>query len=299
MLVVLLAAPAGAASGETFPNPIPLPDGWRPEGIASGRGTTFYAGSLADGAIYAGDFRTGKGGILVAGQPGLIAVGMYVDQRTNYLFVAGGAGGQGRIYDASTGAALKSYQFQSPPTATFVNDVIVTRDAVYFTDSFQAFLYRVPLSAGGKLSNEPWTAIPLTGDFVTAPGFNTNGVEATSNGRWLVIVQSATGKLFRVDPQTGDTKAVDLHGELLTAGDGLRFAGQYLYVVRNQLNRIAVVRLDHSLTSGTVERDITDPAFRVPTTIASFGDSLYAVNARFGTPPGPTVDYDIVKVPRN
>ena len=52
-------------------------------------------------------------------------MGMYVDQRTNYLFVAGGPGGQGRVYDASTGAELASYQFQT--ANTFVNDVIVTR----------------------------------------------------------------------------------------------------------------------------------------------------------------------------
>jgi hypothetical protein len=37
----------------------------------------------------------------------------------------------------------------------------------------------------------------------------------------------------------------------------------------------------------------------VPSTIAGFGDSLYAVNARFDTTPGPDVDYDIVKVPRD
>jgi hypothetical protein len=297
ILMAILAAPAGATRGDTFPKIIPLPNGWQPEGIASGRGTSFYAGSLANGAIYAGDFRTGEGRILTPGQSGRIAVGMYVDQRTNYLFVAGGPGGQGRVYDASTGAERATYQFQT--ANTFVNDVIVTREAAYFTDSFQAFLYKVPLGPGGKLSNKPWVAIPLTGDFQLVAGFNTNGIEATSNGKWLVIVQSATGKLFRVDPQTGATKLIDLRGAALPNGDGLRFAGSRLYVVQNQLNQIAVVNLNKDLTSGVVEHTITDPAFRVPTTIASFGDSLYAVNARFGTPPGPDVDYDVVKVPRN
>ena len=40
----------------TFPKIILLPNGWQPEGIASGSGTSFYVGSLADGAIYVGDF---------------------------------------------------------------------------------------------------------------------------------------------------------------------------------------------------------------------------------------------------
>ena len=68
MLVAMLATPASAAPGDTFPKIIPLPNGWQPEGIASGRGTAFYAGSLANGAIYAGDFRTGEGRILVPGR---------------------------------------------------------------------------------------------------------------------------------------------------------------------------------------------------------------------------------------
>ena len=37
--------------GVTFPKIILLPNGWQPEGIASGSGTSFYVGSLADGAI--------------------------------------------------------------------------------------------------------------------------------------------------------------------------------------------------------------------------------------------------------
>ena len=296
----------------TFPKIISLPNGWQPEGIASGSGTSFYVGSLADGAIYAGDFATGRGSVLVPGQSGLMAMGMYVDQRSNALFVAGAVGGQGRVYDASTGALLRTYQFQdmlnAAPMSTLVNDVIVTREAAYFTDSFAAFLYRVPLGPDGALPDQSAVnRIPLSGDFVQVPqspqapgGFvlNSNGIEATSDGKWLVIVQTVTGGLFRVDPQTGATKLIDLGGATLPMGDGLLFAGSRLYVVQNSLN-IAVVNLNNDLTSGAIERTITDPAFRVPSTIASFGDSLYAVNARFDTAPGPNVDYDIVKVPKN
>ena len=194
------------------------------------------------------------------------------------------------------------------PLSTLINDVIVTREAAYFTDSFAAFLYRVPLGPDGALpAQSAMIRIPLSGDFVQVPqspqapgGFvlNANGIEATSDGKWLVIVQTVTGGLFRVDPQTGATKLIDLGGATLPMGDGLLFADSRLYVVQNSLN-IAVVNLNNDLTSGAIDRIITDPAFRVPSTIASFGDSLYAVNARFDTPPGPNVDYDIVKAPRN
>jgi sugar lactone lactonase YvrE len=296
VLAAALAVPAAAAPGDSFPKIITLPDGWRPEGIASGRGTTFYVGSLANGAIYRGDFRTGQGAVFVNGQDGSVAVGMYVDQRSNSLFVSGGPTGQGRVYDASTGALLRTYQFQT--TNTFINDVIVTREAAYFTDSNRALLYRVSLTAGGELSDGPHQEIPLTGDFELVAGFNTNGIEATPDGKWLVIVQTATGKLFRVDPNSGEAKLIDTGGDAFPNGDGLRFVGPCLYVVQNQLNQIAVVRLNADLTAGVVKRTITDPALRVPTTIASFGDSLYAANARFGTPPTPDTEYEVVKLPR-
>jgi hypothetical protein len=92
---------------------------------------------------------------------------------------------------------------------------------------------------------------------------------------------------------------IDLGGASLTAGDGLALQGRTLYVVRNQLNQIAVVNLAPDLASGSVTRTITSPDFRVPTTVAVFGNSLYAVNARFGTPPTPDTDYDVVRVARN
>ncbi len=302
LLLALAVTPAFAAPGNAFPDIIPLPDGWEPEGIAVGRGTTFYAGSLANGAIYRGDLRTGEGAILVPGQPGGISVGLAVDSRSNYLFAAGGLNGNANVYDAASGALLATYQFTTPFVG-FVNDVIVTRDAAYFTDSFQPQLYRVALGSGGSLpAAGAFDVIPLSGDWTQVPGpfvFNANGIEAAANGKTLLVINSNLGQLYQVDPMSGAASLVDLGGASLTAGDGIALLGRTLYVVRNQLNQIAVVNLAGDLSSGSVVRTITSPAFRVPTTVAIFGNSLYAVNARFGTPPGPDVDYDVVRVSRN
>jgi sugar lactone lactonase YvrE len=302
LMLAVSAVPALAAPGGTFPNIIPLPDGWQPEGIAVGRGTTFYAGSLANGAIYRGDLRSGDGSVLVAGQPGGLSVGLALDTRSNYLFAAGGLNGNANVYDGSSGALLATFQLTTP-FAGFVNDVIVTRDAAYFTDSFQPQLYRVALGAGGSLpAAGDFQTIPLGGDWVQVPGpfvFNANGIEASADGKTLLVVHSNLGQLYKVDPQTGAASLVNLGGASLTAGDGLALQGRTLYVVRNQLNQIAVVNLAPGFSSGSVARTITSPDFRVPTTVAIFGSSLYAVNARFGTPPGPDVDYDVVRVPKN
>lgn len=297
---VVGSAPAGVSGAKwKFPSIINLPNGWRPEGIAIGKGTSFYVGSLANGAVYRGDLRTGLGDILVPGATGRALTGLYVDERHNYLFAAGASTGQGFVFDARTGATLATYQLAAG-ASTFVNDVIVTKDAAYFTDSFQPVFYRVPLSRGGELPDQSAVErIPLSGDFhFVSGGFNANGIEASSNGKQLLIVNSTNGELYRVDPQTGVATQIDLGTATFVNGDGLRRQGRTLYVVQNQLNQIAVVQLDEDWAGGSVKGTITDPNFDVPTTVGLFGKWLYAVNARFTTPPTPDTPYTVVRVPR-
>jgi sugar lactone lactonase YvrE len=291
--ILVCAALAPAAAGGSYPETIPLPDGWQPEGIATGRGNHFYVGSIPTGAVYRGDLRTGKGAVFVKGATGRAATGLEFDR--NRLYVSGASTGKAFVYDAKTGALIREYQLATGSGATFVNDVVVTKDAAYFTDSNRAVIYKVTLSKNGS----PGAAetIPLTGDFQLVPAqFNLNGIDATPNGKTLVAVQSVTGKLFTIDPSTGATKAIDLAGTTLRNGDGILLRGKRLYVVRNQNNLIAVVQLAADLSSGSVTRTITDADFDVPTTIGRLGNRLYAVNARFTTSPGPSTTYTVVQV---
>jgi sugar lactone lactonase YvrE len=180
----------------------------------------------------------------------------------------------------------------------FINDVVITRDAAYFTNSNKPELYRVPLANNGEplLTSE---TIPLSGDYVFTPGaFNANGIAATPNGDTLIIVNSVDGLLYNVDPETGEATLINLGGDTVPNGDGILLQGKTLYVVQNRLNQIAVVELNPDFTAGEIVDTITSSAFRVPTTIARFGDSLYAVNARFGTPPTPDTEYEVVRVSR-
>ena len=301
MATLTLTIPAGA-SGHSFPETIPLPNGFQPEGVASGNGTELYAGSLATGAIYKADARTGAGELInEAGdfdQPRM-AVGLKHDSRSDVLWVAGGFMGEGYVYDADTGESLAVVELTAP--GTFINDVVVTRDAAYFTDSFQPVVFKVPLDERGLPAGSA-EALPLTGDFISVPGeFNSNGIDATPNGQTLILVNSVTGTLYTVDPDSGAASAIDLGGEAVPSGDGILLDGRSLYVVQNLLNQIAVVELSPDLASGTVDPEpITSDAFAIPTTAAEFGSSLYAVNARFDVaPPGvpaPDVEFDIVQV---
>ena len=282
-----------AAATSTFPSTIVLPRGFQPEGVAIGPNATFYVGSIPTGAIYRGSLRTGQGSVVVQAQSGRAAIGVAIDTR-NRLFVAGGPTGKGFVYDARTGADIASYTFTTPPT--FVNDVAVTRTGAYFTDSQRPVLYRIPIGRGGALGETAQT-IPLTGAYQQQAGFNANGIDATANGRWLVIVQSNTGKLFRVDPRSGvTTELVLANGESVPNGDGILLDGRTLYVVQNRLNRVAVIAVNARLTSGRVLTRLADARFDVPTTIDEFGRRLYAVNARFGNASPSTADYQLLQL---
>jgi sugar lactone lactonase YvrE len=292
-LVLLLAAPAAA---HRSPDVLPLPTGFQPEGIDVA-GHQYYVGSIPTGAVWRGDIRTGEGAILVAPQPGRAATGVEVDRRGR-LWVAGAGTGQAYVYDANTGAALTTYTFAPTPN-TFINDVVVTRRAAWFTDSLNAVLYRVPIGRDGALgSQQDVTTVSLTGDFTLAPGFNVNGIDATRDGRTLIIVQTNTGKLFRVSSRSGRTDEIELAGGDVKFGDGILLDRRRLYVVQNQLNRIAVVKLGKRLRSGRIAGYITDPDLDVPTTIADRGRRLYAVNARFGLmDPATTYSVAVLKKP--
>jgi sugar lactone lactonase YvrE len=295
VLLLLAAAAALAASAATandsFPETIPLPNGWMPEGSAI-QGTTFYAGSRANGAVFRGDLRTGVGSILVPGVEGRVATGLKFNK--GLLFVSGASTGRAWVFDADTGAQLREYEFATPP-GTFINDVIVTNAGAFFTDSQRPQLYKVPLAPNGTPATT-FETIPLGGDYQHVAGFNLNGIDATPDGKTLIAVQSMTGRLFTIDPETGVANEIDLGGATVTNGDGILLHGQTLYVVRNFNNEIAVVELAPDLSSGAIVGTITDPDFDVPTTVARFGSRLYLPNARFTTPPTPTTPYDIVQV---
>jgi sugar lactone lactonase YvrE len=286
-----LLLPAPSATARSLPDRIPLPNGFLPEGIDITKGGTFFTGSLVDGSIYRGDIRTGQGSVFIHPPAGRLAVGMKVHKKL--LYVSGGDTGDGYVYDTRTGTDVRAYSFTP---GGFINDVIVTKDAAWFTDSTFPFLYKVPVSRDGTPADPSEVeAVPLTGDIVYEDGFNVNGIAATPNGKTLIIVQSNTGKLFTVD-LSGVTSEIDLGSDDVTNGDGILLDGRDLFVVLNFDDLLAKVRLDSDLDSGRVVSRTPDDDFDIPTTVAEAGNALYVVNARFTTPPGPDTEYWIAPI---
>ena len=133
LLAFLALSPAigASAAGQSgnFPARIDLPDGFFPEGIESGPGTSFFVGSMTDGAIWRGDLRTGSGAVLAAGAPGRASAGIAYEAARDRIWVAGvgpplNGSSDVRVYDASSGALLATYQL---PGVGLLNDVAVTR----------------------------------------------------------------------------------------------------------------------------------------------------------------------------
>jgi sugar lactone lactonase YvrE len=302
--VAVLSAPAAAAASPAaspaasrstvFPTTLHLPNAFLPEGIAIGVPPIAYFGSRADGDLFRVNLLTGEGDRFSQG-PGTPSVGLKVDP-AGRLFVAGGPAGNARVVSAFSGKVLASYQFATAPT--FVNDVVLTPTAAWFTDSSRAALYKLPLGPGGRLPTQAQVVtVPLIGEWEQVAGFNANGIARTPDGSALLVVNSTTGKLFRVDPVTGVATAVDLGGETLVNGDGLLVSGTTLFAVQNQFNTVAVVQLNAGGTAGEVVNRYTNSRFDVPTTVARYDDRLYLVNARFNTPVTPDTTYTPEAVP--
>ena len=299
LLLVLVAVVAAASAISAVavagrgPDRIALPDGFRPEGIAAGKGRSVYVGSIPTGRVLEIDTKTGTQREAVPAREDHAAIGLKYDSSTNRLFVSGGLTGKAFVYDAKDGAELAAFQLTAPGQPTFINDVVLTRRVAYFTDSLQPVIYAVKRDLSGV------TPIALTGFPMTPEENNLNGIEAAPNGRVLLAIQSSEGVLWRIDPATGSHMPVDLGGTELTNGDGLLLIGKRtLLVVQNRLNQIAVVKLDSRYRSGRIVRTITHPEFDVPTTVARKRGSLYLPNARFGTPPMPDTEYWVTRVER-
>jgi sugar lactone lactonase YvrE len=289
-LVAAVAVPAAASRPAEI---IVLPGATSAEGIAAGRGATFYAGDLFAGDIFRGNIRRGTAELFIDAPAGRQAVGMAADLAHGLLFVAGGFTGQGYVYDLDTGATVASYQFATPP-ATVINDVAVTRRGAWFTDSAQAQLYFVPVSRAG-VPGHTFRTLALSGPAADTSGeFNLNGIQATTNGKTLIVAHSANGQLYTVDPRTGASATIT--GVSVPQVDGIVLQGRRLWAVQNT-NQVTRIRLSRHLRSGVVEEVITSDLFQTPSTATRFGRRLAVVNAKFDTGIPPTAkQYEVVLV---
>jgi Cu-Zn family superoxide dismutase len=261
----------GVASATPRPSSYVLPgDAVFPEGIAyqplTGR---FFVSATGDGTIFRGHlFDPTAEVFLPGGADGrTTAIGVHVDLRGR-LYVAGGATGRIWVYSTRTKQLLGAFDTGA---GGFLNDVIVTLDGTaYVTDSLRPVLWRIPADLSRV---EHWLDLPGY-----QPGFNANGIDASLTGRWLVVAQSNTGTLWRIDVPSKQVTAIDLGGEQVAA-DGIELVGRTLFAVARP--DLIKVRMSLDLRRGDVVSRTTDPTLRFPTTLAVTPGRLLVVNSQF------------------
>lgn len=271
-----------------------------PEGIARQPGSkAFFVSSTTDGTIFRGDLRSPE---LSAFAPGgsdgrVTAIGLKADRRGR-LVVAGGPTGKVFVLSTDDGSTLKVLDTGRSGMGVFLNDVAISDGYAYITDSMRPILYRVRL--GRNFIGEIEEFVNFQGTaFEYQPGFNANGIAIDESGRYAIIVQSGTGKLFRVNLRSGRVVEVDLGGETVTNGDGLLLDGNVLYVTRNMQELIVPIRLFDRGRAGVVGEGVTGPQLKFPTTIALDGDRILAVNSQFdkrATMQPPELPFDVATI---
>lgn len=295
--LVAMALVMPPATAHHTDRPIVLPGATGTEGVARLDGSTFFAGDLLSGDIFRGNINKGKAAKFIDAPDGRFAAGMKADSSDKLLFVAGGPTGQGYVYNTRTGAPVTSYQFQTPPTPTFINDVALSKDGAWFTDSAQALLYFVPVVDGVPSSS--FTTLPLSGPAADLSGtFNNNGIQAVRGGAMLIVAHSGNGVLNLVDAATGASTTIA--GVSVPNVDGILVkGGRELFAVQNADNQVSVWKLETDFLAGRQRKIITSPLFQFPTTVARFGGRLAVANAKFDTGFPPTAtQFEVVVVRR-
>ncbi|OUJ68384.1 NHL repeat-containing protein [Hymenobacter crusticola] len=263
-----------------------------PEGIAyNSRKGVFYVGSTLNGDVIQVGVASGEASLFAAGaaQGRLDCRGMKTDAQ-NRLWIAGGQ--ENKIHVLSPqGSPLKTWDTKALFNSGFINDCVADANYIYFTDSRVQKIYRAAVGAATPGEVEEWLAF-TDQQIPYGAGFNANGIALTADGRYLLLVISNTGKLFRIDRSSKAVTEIQLN-QPVTAGDGLWLSGTTLYVSRNVTGQLFPVQLNNTYTQGTVGAGFGNN-LKFNTTIARAGEYFLVVNSQLnlrptGTTPPPAL----------
>jgi len=264
-----------------------------PEGVASRAGErTFFVSATGDGTIYRGNIHNPTVTEFILGGAGKSAVGMKVAY--GKLYVAGGGTGKIFVYRLSTRQLIAMFDTGS---GGFLNDLVVTRKGdVFVTDSFRPMLWRITAAQVRAGSGTP-QAIPVGPEIAYSSGFNLNGIVMRKGGGQLIVVQSNTGKLFRIDVGAGATSR---QIQQITAptlnGDGMLLDRGRLIVMLGASASLSFLKLRDDATRAELRATRTDPTLKGPSTVARARGLYLVVNADFATS---TTPFTVSGLPRH
>jgi Cu-Zn family superoxide dismutase len=264
-----------------------------PEGVAFDKQSkAFFVSITADGAIYRGTLASDTVAPFIPGAAGRAAIGLKV--RDGKLYVAGGPTGTITVYDLATRQAVAEFQ---TGTGGFLNDLVVTgRGDVFLTDSFRPILWHVTAEQVQAGSGTP-QALDVSAIPFEAGQFNLNGI-ASEGSRRLVVVDSNSGRLFRIelgDDQSSIRAIDEIQGATVPGGDGLLLDRGRLVVVQGNPAQLSFLKLRGGARRATLQDTQTSAHLRGPSTVDR-GNGLYlVVNADFATSQRP---FTVAGLPR-
>jgi hypothetical protein len=182
-----VSAEAGTDRPTTYPTTRPTTyvvsdePGVLPEGISVSPDGTMYVTSAGTGTVYRGNTRRPTMDLfLPAGTDGRTqAAGVHTDERGR-LFIAGYSTSALFVYNPDGTLAAKRV---APVAGAALNDLVITDDAVYVTDSATGILWRAALRGSQVGALTAWLQ---PSDFPVRPGFLNGIVTATTSGwPWL------------------------------------------------------------------------------------------------------------------
>lgn len=228
-------------------------------------------------------------------RPVSLALGLKADGQGR-LWVAGARTGSMHVVDIATGERLA--RFTTPEGPWLINDVALTSNAAYFTDTLRPMLWRVARDSVADAALEPWLSFEGTAlEYGAEP--NLNGIVATPDGRYLIVVLMKTGRLFRINTQTREVTAIATGDSALDGGDGLALIGHRLFVVRQSAGEIVALDLSPDLESATEAKRIKPAELAWPATVAVRGNRLIVANSQLNRRSSgePVLPFSLVSIP--
>lgn len=294
------------AMAQTEISSLPLPmDAAYPEGVAvdpvSGK---IYLNSASTGFLVRVDPVSGSAEVVAdplkrtpeeLQLPGSYALGLKVDAQGR-AWVAGGRSGSAHVINSHTGQTLA--RLTTPPTTGLLNDVVLTENSAFFTDTRRPMLWRASTDSLNDGPLEPWLSLENS-PIAYGEGANLNGIAASQDGKYLIVVHMGHGKLFRISTEDRQIEEIMIHGGSLEGGDGLLIHGDRLFVVRQPAQEIVALKLSDDLLHAQEIKRISSPVLKWPATLAISGDRLIVGNSQLNQRPSntPNLPFDLAIVP--
>lgn len=298
-----VATPLSAAQGRSdLPSSYLVSEGpgVLPEGIEVTPAGRIYVTSSGTGDVYAGSVGSADMQVFATGASASrsSALGIHTDARGR-VFVASPSA----IDVYSPDATLLARRSLPDGTDAYLNDLAITSEAVYVTDSAGATVWRMALQGEDIGQLDPWLDANSTMPSFEPGWFYLNGIVASPDGSRLLVSAQGLGALIRVETRSAAAEFVTTDGRWFGnfGPDGMVLEGDVVHGVLNYGapeagQGLYVARLAPDWRTASVLAADTDSDFSSPTTVAASHDRFLVVNSQLDTAPG-APPWTVVAVP--